>query len=124
MTCRKWLSENGYEDVGLLIDEAMAKMAARGSKQRRNWWDILSGGLDGTPCVCERIEFPVLRVAQKRQGKPTTKNAISRNSHEVPPEVVETGRWKRPQGKPKTALSAKSSSVSKQYRDTIHRRAS
>ena len=57
MTCRKWLSENGYEDVVKRIDAAMSKMAARGSKQRRNWWDILSGGVDGTPCVCEGIEF-------------------------------------------------------------------
>ena len=93
MTCRDWLRRNGYEDVADLIDQAMAKMTARGSKQRRNWWDILSGGREGKPCGREGIEFPVLRVAQLRQGKPITQNAISRNRKEVPPDVRTTGRW-------------------------------
>jgi len=60
MTCRDWLRANSYEDIVDQIDQAMAKMTARGSKQRRNWWDILSGGKDGKPCVVEGIEFPVL----------------------------------------------------------------
>ncbi len=93
MTCRDWLRENGYEDVANLIDQAMKNMADRGSKQRRNWWDILSGGKDGNPCVVEGIEFPVLRIAQVRQGKPLTPNAISRNPEELPPDVRATGRW-------------------------------
>src|ERR1039458_1299602 len=93
MTCRDWLLTNGYKDVALLIDNAITKMEARGSKQRRNWWDILSGAVDGKPCVREGIEFPVLRTAQIRQGKPITKNAIARNNHEEPPEIVTTGRW-------------------------------
>lgn len=33
MTCRDWLQANGYKDVALLIDNAIAKMAARGSRQ-------------------------------------------------------------------------------------------
>jgi hypothetical protein len=95
MTCRDWLRTNGYEDIVELIDQAMAKMAARNSKQRRNWWDILSGVKNGNPCVVEGIEFPVLRIAQIRQGKPITPNAISRNSKELPPDVKATTRWKR-----------------------------
>ena len=95
MTCREWLSTNGYEDVVDLIDQAMAKAAARGSKQRRNWWDTLSGLEEGKPCVREGIEFPVLRVAQIRQGKPITPNAITRNRKELPPDVRVTGRWKK-----------------------------
>jgi len=95
MTCRDWLRASGYEDVVELIDQAMAKMAARGSKQRRNWWDILSGGKGGKACVREGIEFPVLQIAQLRQGKPITPNAISRNSNELPPDVHTTARWKR-----------------------------
>ena len=95
MTCRDWLRANGYEDVVDLIDRAMAKMAARGTKQRRNWWDTLSGGEDGKPCVREGIEFPVLRVAQVRQGKPVTPNAINRNRNELPPDIRSTDRWKR-----------------------------
>jgi hypothetical protein len=95
MICRDWLRGNGYEDVVGLIDQAMKKMADRGSKQRRNWWDILSGVKDGNPSIVEGIEFPVLRIAQVRQGKPITPNAISRNRKELPPDVRATGRWKR-----------------------------
>lgn len=94
MTCRDWLRTNGYEDVVDLIDQALAKMTARGSRQRRNWWDILSGGANGEPCIREGIEFPVLRIAQVRQGKPVTPNAISRNEHELPPDVRTTARWR------------------------------
>lgn len=94
MTCRDWLRANGYEDIVELIDRAMAKMAARGSKQRRNWWDTLSGGPNGEPCVREGIEFPVLRAAQVRQGKLVTPNAISRSRKELPPDVRSTDRWK------------------------------
>src|SRR2546421_1027817 len=93
MTCRDWLRDNGYEDVIALIDKAMARMAKRGSKQRRNWWDILSGRAEGKPCIVEEIKFPVLRVAQIRQGKPITPNAISRSNEELPPDVRATGRW-------------------------------
>jgi hypothetical protein len=95
MTCRDWLRTNGYEDVVELIDQATMKMASRGSKQRRNWWDILSGGENGEPCVREGIEFPVLRVAQVRQGKPITANALNRSDGELPPDVRTTGRWKK-----------------------------
>ena len=123
MTCRKWLSENGYEDVVKLIDEAMVKMAARGSKQRRNWWDILSGGAEGKPCVSEGIEFPVLRVAQRRQGKQITKNAISRNSREQPPELLETGRWKR-KVRPKSRPSSSTPTLQGHSTEATHRRAS
>ena len=93
MTCRDWLRANRYEDVAELIDRAMAKMAARGSRQRRNWWDILSGGAEGKPCIREDIEFPVLKIAQIRQGKPITRNAIARNKREEPPDVLATRRW-------------------------------
>ena len=79
MTTRDWLRQNGYEDVVELLDEVMATLAARGSKERRNWWDILAGGKDGRPSVVAGREFPVLRVAQARQGKPITPNAICRN---------------------------------------------
>jgi hypothetical protein len=95
MRCRDWLRANGYEDVAVLIDEAVVKMAARGSKQRRNWWDILSGGQGGKPCVREGIEFPVLRVAQIRQGKQVTPNAIRRVKRELPPDV-RVGRRREP----------------------------
>jgi hypothetical protein len=122
MTCREWLKTNGYEDVVQLIDKAIAKLAARGSKQRRNWWDILSGGADGRPCIREGVEFPVLRVAQDRQGKPITKDAIARNSPERPPDVVATGRWPR-NSQPGLHKSKKSDS-SKEPHELKNRKAS
>ena len=42
-TARDWLREHGYEDVAELIDRVMAEIEASGSKQRRNWWDVLAG---------------------------------------------------------------------------------
>lgn len=122
MTCREWLRNNHYEDVVTLIDAAMANMIERGSKQRRNWWDILSGGLEGKSCVCEGIEFPVLRVAQRRQGKPVTKNAIGRNAREQPPEIIQTRRWNKQEARSKPR--SKSNSLQQRHSETIHRRAS
>jgi hypothetical protein len=95
MTCRQWLRENNYEDVVALIDEAMAKISDRGSKQRRNWWEILAGGSGGKLRVVEGIGFPVLRAAQLHQRLPITVNAICRNPDEKPPEPRHTGRWPR-----------------------------
>lgn len=97
MTARDWLGANGYEDVAALIDEVMAELESRGSKQRRNWWDVLAGGTNGKPITVSGREFPVLRVAQIRQGKPVTTQAITRNPNEVPPDVVITARWKKPE---------------------------
>lgn len=93
MTARDWLNQNGYEDVADLIDEMMAEIKARGSRERRNWWDILSGNPKGTSRVVAGRLFPVLAIAQRRQGKPVTPNAIRRNKREAPPEVRKTGRW-------------------------------
>lgn len=93
MTARDWLRANGYQDIADLIDEVMEEIAAQESKQRRNWWDTLAGGRDGKAIVVNGHEFPVLRVAQVRQGKPITPNAISRNENEQPPDVIATKRW-------------------------------
>lgn len=95
MTARQWLAENGYEDVAALIDQAIASIEAKGRKSRRNWWDTLAGGSNGKPLVREGVEFPVLRVAQIRQGVAITPNAICRNASEQPPDVVATKRWSR-----------------------------
>ena len=95
MTCRQWLLENDYPDVAVLIDEALKKIASKRRKSRRNWWDTLAGGPNGKSSIREGIEFPVLRVAQLRQGKVVTANAICRNEHEQPPDVVATKRWPR-----------------------------
>jgi hypothetical protein len=95
MTARDWLRQNGYEDVAALIDRVMAEIAAAGSRQRRNWWDTLAGGKGGGPVTVNGHEFPVLRVAQIRQGKAVTPKALCRNPHEQPPDVIATARWPR-----------------------------
>jgi hypothetical protein len=95
MTARDWFKANGYADVADLIDTVMAEIDASGSKQRRNWWDTLAGGKDGEPMSVYGHEFPVLRVAQIRQGKAVTPNAICRNPREQPPDVIATKRWSR-----------------------------
>ncbi|HEX5705493.1 MAG TPA: hypothetical protein VFX97_19995 [Pyrinomonadaceae bacterium] len=93
MNWRQWLNQNNYDDVVSQIDEAMEKIAARGSKQRRDWWKTLAGGANGKPLLVEGIEFPVLQAAQEREGKPITPNAIRRNPNERAPAVVQSGRW-------------------------------
>jgi hypothetical protein len=93
MTAREWLAQNGYEDVATLIDEVLAELKAKGSKERRNWWDILSGDSHGNPRIVAGRKFPVLAVAQKRQGKKVTSNAIRGRKREAPPEIRITGRW-------------------------------
>jgi hypothetical protein len=90
---RKWLRENGYEDVAALIDEVMNEWAASGARTRRDWWVTLAGGVDGKPATVNGREFPVLACAQRRQSKPVTKNAIRRNARETPPPIRDTGRW-------------------------------
>ena len=95
MTCREWLLLNNYEDVVALIDEAIRAIEAKGKKSRRNWWDTLAGGPGGRLLSREGITFPVLRVAQIRQGRPVTPSAIWRSENEQPPDVVATKRWPR-----------------------------
>lgn len=51
MNARKWLRENGYEDIADLIDLVIAEFKASGSKERRNWWAVLAGGVNGKPLV-------------------------------------------------------------------------
>ena len=95
MTARDWLHQNGYEEVAALIDKVLSELCARGSKERRNWWDVLAGGANGKPMTVSGHEFPVLQVAQRRQGKKITPNATCKNADEKPPAVVTTKRWPR-----------------------------
>jgi hypothetical protein len=93
LNCRQWLRANGYEDIDDRIDQALTKSSARGSKQRRSWWEVLAGGPDGRPLEREGIEFPVLKSAQLREGLPVTPNAICRSPEERFPEKTPSGRW-------------------------------
>ena len=114
MTCRQWLLENNYDDVAGLIDQALARISAKGRKSRRNWWDTLAGGPGGRPLRREGLTFPVLRVAQIRQGKAVTPNAIWRSANEVPPGVVATDRWVKRRLPSRATLAAGKPSRSRQ----------
>jgi hypothetical protein len=90
---RKWLRANGYDDVADLIDEVMLEWQNAGIRTRRNWWDLLAGTSKGEPSKIGDKEFPILTVAQIRQGRPLTPNSISRNPSEEIPPFRATGRW-------------------------------
>jgi len=92
-TARSWLKANGYDDVVVLIDEVIAQWKREGKATRRNWWDILAGGPSGERLTVAGRTFPVLRVAQLRQGRPVTKSALRRKKREKPPPVWKTRRW-------------------------------
>ncbi len=87
-SARYWLRSNGYEDIAEMIDEIIEGWKISGKKTRRNWWEILSGGVNGKPRTIEGREFPVLKVAQIRQGKPITKNSIANNTNENVPIIT------------------------------------
>jgi DNA adenine methylase len=92
-SARAWLARNGYEDYAALIDEVMAEWKAKGSKERKDWWLVMSGGTTGKSLrICGRV-FPVLASFQERQGKPVTENAERRNEIEVTPPIQKQVRW-------------------------------
>lgn len=93
MSIRKWLRENSFQYIDDTIVEVEAEFKANGSKERRNWADVLSGGKDGSPVTVAGREFPVLAAAQEIRGKPVTPNAIRGEEHEPFPAARVTGRW-------------------------------
>jgi hypothetical protein len=93
-TVRKWLRENGYDDVADLIDDVMEEWIRSGARTRRNWWDTLAGDDHGRPYTVAGREFPILAVARERQGKPPVPGALRRSRREKPPPVRKTKRWK------------------------------
>lgn len=93
ITIRRWLLENGYDEVAEMIQGIMNDWRRRRVKTRRNWWAILAGGKNGRPKAVGGHEFPVLRAAQRRQGLPITKNAISNRRREAYPDMQPQNRW-------------------------------
>jgi hypothetical protein len=95
MTARKWLADNGYNDILKLIDRVEALWKAKGVTTRRNWWEVLAGDRHGQPRTVEGFQFPVLAAAQEHENKPPTKNAVRRRASEKPPEKDFRGQWHR-----------------------------
>lgn len=92
MTTRDWLQENGYADIVQLIDQVMEMWKASGARTRRNWWEVLAGGVNGASRTVEGVTFPVLATAQRHEGRSITPNAIKRDRSETPPEKSYHGR--------------------------------
>jgi DNA adenine methylase len=88
-----WLRANGYEDVADLIAEVVDDWKAEGKRTRRNWWEVLAGDGQGQNRSVAGRTFPILRVAQIRQGVPVSEDAICRNPKEEAPPILVTGRW-------------------------------
>ena len=92
MTVRVWLRANGYDDVGKAIDDVLAEFKAKGSRQRRNWADVLCGNR-GRPVTIAGRTFPILASAQVSRGLPVSPDAIQRSRDEEFPVARKTGRW-------------------------------
>src|SRR4051812_28541747 len=110
MSIRQWLRTHGYQDIDAKIAEAEALHRSSGSKERRNWADVLCGGRDGTPIAVAGIEFPGLASVQRSRRKPVTATAIQRNDHEIFPAPRVTGRWPKESRLPKKARVAREAS--------------
>ena len=104
MTVRRWLRANDYDDVADMIDDILAEFKAKGSKERRNWADVLCGH-EGKPVTIAGRTFPILASAQVSRGVPVSANAIRRNEDEEFPVPRKTGRW--PKERQLAAVSAK-----------------
>ena len=94
MTVRKWLRTNGYNDIAEKIDEILAEWQANGSRERRNWADVLCGN-NGKPVTIAGRTFPILASAQVSRALPVSPNAIQRSDDEEFPVARSTGRWPR-----------------------------
>ena len=92
MTVRQWLRANDYGDVADLIEDILAELKAKGSKERRNWADVLCGN-QGKPVEVAGRTFPILASAQVSRGLPVSPSAIQRNRDERFPPARKTGRW-------------------------------
>ena len=119
MTVREWLRANDYNDIADTIDEILAEFNAMGSKERRNWADVLCGN-DGKPITIAGRTFPMLASAQRSRGLPVSPDAIQRHENEEFPGARTTGRW------PKTRklTSVKTKGLTKKASRARHARAS
>ncbi len=89
---RKFIDAH-YPAAGRLIADVIDSNTRRAVKTRRNWWDALAGGTDGKPVTVAGREFPVLEVAQRRQHKPVTSNAVRPSPGEPHPPGFRPGKW-------------------------------
>jgi DNA adenine methylase len=92
-SARAWLRRNGYPEYAVLIEEVMAEWKKKGSKERKDWWLMMSGDKKGRPRVICNREFPVLAAFQERHEKPVTDNAERRNINEIAPPIQKQARW-------------------------------
>lgn len=96
-TARQWLRANGYDDVADMIEEIMREWREGGNGQRRDWWAVLAGRVDGSGCIVAGRTFPVIANAQRRQGMRVSKSAVRRKKRETkPPPLRVSNRWPQP----------------------------
>ena len=97
ITAKNWLIQNNYPEVVKIIDDYVAYNKARGSGEKRNFWDLLAGRKNGDPVNRNGFVFPILesiRTARK-PNFPNAKSAIKKNKREIVPPPIEQARWTR-----------------------------
>lgn len=94
-TAKQWLEQNGYADILKKIERVERGWKAKGTRTRRDWWEVLAGHEDGTPKSVEGVKFPVLCAARKRMGLPAIDGCLSRDPNEEAPPVVGQARWEQ-----------------------------
>lgn len=95
ITAREWLKQNNYSDVANIFDDFIEHNKKRGSGERRNYWDLLSGRKDGECFQRHGFTFPILETVRSTR-KPNylpSKHAIKRNINEEVPLPIKQARW-------------------------------
>jgi hypothetical protein len=92
MSTKQWLAAHGYDEAVQAIELVERGWKERGVRTRRNWWAKLAGGVDGSPLQVDGVVFPVLAVAQLREGRDVTPNSIPARAGEAPPPKEPHGR--------------------------------
>jgi hypothetical protein len=93
-TAREWLARNGYLDEVKKIDRIVEKWKTDGVKTRRNWWQVLAGGVSGKPKVIQGIKFSVIKSIRERMGLSPVNHAIYNSKSESAPQIEKQIRWK------------------------------
>lgn len=94
-SARDWLVASGYEDINQEIEKIMREWKSRGTRTRRDWWDVLAGTAKGAPCVINGIGFPILSAARIRKGWPPIQGSLCRNMDQPTPSVATQVRWSK-----------------------------
>jgi len=93
MSIKSWLEENNYSEYLGRIATAEKRIAQKGIRTRRSWFEAFAGKKNGQPRFIHGVEFPVIKAIRKREGLPPVSWAIEKKKGEKAPPKKESGRW-------------------------------